>query len=89
MGHWEEVGFGNLDKSKLEALLSYCLHIQGVIPSDGSRITLAEAHALNKELADLDKLIAKGYTFFNKETISTDPLIEITLRCLISTHDYI
>ena len=47
-GHWEEVGFGNLDKAKLEDLLAYCLHIQGVIPADGFRITLVEAHALNK-----------------------------------------
>ena len=87
--HWEEAGFGNLDKTKLEALLAYCLHIQGVIPADGFRITLAEAHALNKEPADLDKLIAKGYTLFHKEPINTDLLIDTTLRCLISTQDRI
>ena len=45
-GHWEEVGFGNLDKIKLEALFAYCVHIQGEIPADGLRITLAEAHTL-------------------------------------------
>lgn len=86
-GHWEDVGLGNLDKSKLEALLAYCLHIQGDIPADGLRITLAEAHAFNKEPADLDKLIAKGYTLFHKDPISTDLLIDTTLRCLVSTQD--
>ena len=80
-GHWEKVGFGNLDKIKLEALLAYCLHIHGVIPADSLSITLTEAHALNKEPVDLDKLIAKGYTLFHKDLISTDLLIETTLRC--------
>ncbi len=76
-GRWEDVGLGNLDKTKLEALLAYCLHIQGVIPADGLRISLAEAHAPNKEPADLDKLIAKGYTLLHKDPIS--PIYLLTL----------
>jgi len=80
-GQREEVGLGNLDKTKLEAILAYCLHIQGDIPADGFRITLGEAHVLNKEAADLGKLTAKGRTLFHKEPISTDLLIETPRRC--------
>jgi hypothetical protein len=42
---------------------------------------------LNKEPVELDKLIAKGYTLFNKEPIDANILIEASLRCLVSNQD--
>jgi len=49
-GHWEDVGLGNLDKTKLEALLACCLHIQGVIPADGSGFLLHKHTLLIRSL---------------------------------------
>ena len=86
-GHWDEAGFGNLDKTKLEALFAYCLHCQSILPANGTRITLAESHALNKDPSELDKLIANGYKIFHKEPINTDLIIGTVTRCLISSPD--
>ena len=86
-GHWDAAGFGNLDKSKLEALLAYCLHHQGLLPGKGPRISLAESHALNKDPSELDKLIANGYKIFHDEPINPDLLIGTVVRCLVSSQD--
>jgi len=86
-GHWDDAGFGNLDKSKLEALLAYCLHSQGILPAKGPRISLADSYALNKDPSELDKLIANGYKIFHKESINADQLIGTVMRCLISNQD--
>lgn len=86
-GHWDDAGFGNLDKSKLEALFAYCLHHQGILPVQGSRISLAESHALNKDPSELDRLIANGYKIFHKEPIKADLIIDTVTRCLVSSQD--
>ena len=86
-GNWDATGFGNLDKSKLEALLAYCLHHQGLLPGKGPRISLAESHALNKDPSELDKLIANGYKIFHDEPINPDFLIGTVVRCLVSSQD--
>lgn len=88
-GRWGDRGFGNLSQSKLEALLVYCLHTHGIIPDDGVRISLAKANALGKEPAELDRLIAKGYTLFHDEPASSEILLETALRCLVSSEERI
>lgn len=53
------------------------------------RISLAEANALGKEPAELDRLIAKGYTLFHDEPASSEILLETALRCLVSSEERI
>jgi hypothetical protein len=61
-GHWEDTGFGNLDKSKLEALLIYCLHVQEVVPANGIKVR----ESLNKQLFIGNiRLILAGETVAN------------------------
>lgn len=86
-GHWEDVGFGNLDKTKLEALLIYCLHSQGILPANGFRVSLSEAVALNKDPAEIDRFLVKGFTLFHKDLIDTQQLIDAAVRCLVSSAD--
>lgn len=79
-GNWENAGIGNLDKTKLEALLVYRLHVQEILPANGTRVSLAEAVALNKDVAEIDWLLVKGFTLFHKEPIDAQVLIDTSIR---------